>query len=361
MKETKEIDLSDSKCLIYSKNNDFSYIISDKVFELGAINHTIFDDESIFLNDLKTHSVDCLILFFTSFSRDSKSLIDRVSKTKPEVKLIVISKSDIIKSDHFEFMTFESFLKIARTEVDTPYIAVSIEESMDMSSSPCDIYIRISNSKFVKLFKKGVAISLSEIDKYSHRSKDYLFIKKEDSTSFYKKVIDGVVQKSSLGLNSNEFDYVSQIIKTLVPLSISLKIPQSVVIGVVDCHVDVFRELSNLADDSSKFVNEMKDSGRINHMILSSLISAIIIKNLEWGSNNNERKVIKCAAFHDISLKVLEQENTGHDTSLNFSKYKMHPIRSAEMLGGLSFIDNDIITMIEQHHESGDGSGFPRA
>ncbi|GEM_PF-4665194 len=361
MEEVKEIDLNDLKCLIYSKNNDFSYIISDKVFELGASHHTVFDDESTFVDTLKKQSTDCVILFFSSFDRDSKKLISLVCKLKPDSKIIVISKSDIVKSDEFDFFTFESFLKINRIEHDSPYTPISIEESMDLSSSPCDIYIRITNDKYVKLFKRGAILSLSEVEKYSHKTRNYLFIKKEDSADFYKEVASGIIQKSSLGLNANEFDYASLIIKALVPLSISLKIPQTVIISVVDSHIDVYREISTLVDTDSQYIEELKLSTKLNHMMLSSLISALIIKNLDWGNNNVERKLIKCAAFHDISLKVLEEENTSNDGSLSFSKYKMHPIFSTEMIEGLNFIDNDIITMIEQHHENGDGSGFPKA
>lgn len=361
MKETTEINLNNLKCYIYSKNKDFSYIVSDKVFELGASDFSVFDEESHFLNTLNKGAVDCLILFFTTYNRESKKLIEEVFKVRDDIKLIVLSKNEKVKSDDFTSMTFDSFLKVNRAGIDSPYSPITIEESLDITTAPCDIYVRISNEKYLKLFKNGAALSLGEIDKYRNKSEKFLYIKKEDSLLFYKNTIDDLINKSSLGLSPNEFDYVSSIIKTLVPLSIALKIPQSVVINVVDSHVDIFRELNSLGDKGRKYVDKVEHPPKLTHMLLSCLLSSVIVNRLDWGSIAVLRKVIKCGAFHDISLKVFEKESSSVDESLDFPKYKLHPLRSAEMLDGMPFIDNDIITMIEQHHENGDGSGFPRS
>jgi putative nucleotidyltransferase with HDIG domain len=106
----------------------------------------------------------------------------------------------------------------------------------------------------------------------------------------------------------------------------------------------------------------------LQHSLMTTYLSNIIIRNLDWNTISNQEKITMASLFHDIALahnNFQEQEKKsfliGIDkTDKNVpNEFIRHPQKSVELLSKVPNIP-DLFTIILEHHERPDGSGFPR-
>jgi response regulator RpfG family c-di-GMP phosphodiesterase len=103
--------------------------------------------------------------------------------------------------------------------------------------------------------------------------------------------------------------------------------------------------------------------------ILMKVLLGLAIQ-LEWNTDKTLTKLALAAYLHDIALaeklqlskidsfQQLEEQRS----TLGAANYKLvfeHPNMAATTLSGYGSIDEDIVTIIRQHHEQPDGSGYP--
>jgi len=113
-----------------------------------------------------------------------------------------------------------------------------------------------------------------------------------------------------------------------------------------------------------------KDNFIESHVgLLINICAAISIK-LSWGSKQTLEKFIFAAYLHDIALEQkphlarinnkFELENLNKDLSDEEKKLILdHPNIVSDMIKSCPEIPSDVKTIILQHHELPDGSGFP--
>ena len=105
---------------------------------------------------------------------------------------------------------------------------------------------------------------------------------------------------------------------------------------------------------------ETRDPYTANHQRRVAQLSVAIAGKLGWGAE--DQKVLESAAMiHDIgkmyvSVEVLNKP--GKLDSLEFELIKLHPASAYEILKNIDFA-GPVATMVRQHHERLDGSGYP--
>lgn len=106
------------------------------------------------------------------------------------------------------------------------------------------------------------------------------------------------------------------------------------------------------------------------HFTMTAFIACGIASAIHWNSEGTFYKLNLAAFLHDITLdnqelaavpnlRELEKKKDRFSPD-ELRKYKIHTIKAAEIAREFQEVPPDVDTIIVQHHERPDGTGFPR-
>jgi HD-GYP domain-containing protein (c-di-GMP phosphodiesterase class II) len=238
-----------------------------------------------------------------------------------------------------------------------------------------DVYIRLSNIKFVKVFKEGDIFDKKDLEKFLNQKKiDYLYLKKDSTQEFVTKFSDelsklvmapATTPETASHLAASVHEALQELGNTL---GFTPEVQQIAKNGVMMTMKSIGQSpslsqfLSLLKKDKDKYIT--------SHSVYLAQVACVFAAAMEWPSGSTFQKLTYAAFFHDIVLtnQMLAQvdnlaeleEKKAFFTPNELIVYKNHPMVSAEVIRKFSEIPADVDTIIMQHHERPDGKGFPR-
>jgi hypothetical protein len=244
-----------------------------------------------------------------------------------------------------------------------------------------NLYIRIGQDKFIKLFHEDDNTNLLDIKKYKSKGINYLYLNRETANW----VINQIQSQIDIFLKANNFRFVLRGASDTPEKRFEQKI-----LRIDDeVHVDKeFKEIIDKAVESIKtlvtkqarveqFIKNLKENENdfalfTQKINLTSLIACAIAKQLDWISKSTIDKLVFASVLSDITLAVKPQllniQNLSEferiKSSLNEEDQKnflSHPKDAANLIK--RYFTNappDTDSLVYQHHELPDGTGFPQ-
>lgn len=262
---------------------------------------------------------------------------------------------------------FPNNLKIKKDE----FIPITIHFLSLLGKVPADIYIRMSDNKFIKCINQSEVFSAEDKEKYEQKFIENLYIKKNEQCIHFNKVI---------------LDAVSEIMERRnLPLSEKMSMAHSQLVGLIKFTgatpelMDVaqkniqqtvnFIVSAPLACDFWKKINLLGEyPSRL--YTLHSMLASVVVKKLHWSSEATIYKLTLAAFLQDISLDSIPlieicdyrefTEKKGKFTSAEVKKFNEHPFKAVEILNSFRDIPPDIDRILIEQHEMPDGSGIPK-
>lgn len=108
----------------------------------------------------------------------------------------------------------------------------------------------------------------------------------------------------------------------------------------------------------------LKESGeyRYHHGVSMAVWAAILGRHIGLHRHELEKLAVGCAMC-DVGMTQLPPELLDQAENLTIAQRRIiraHPKMGAELVAGSSNVDIEILSIIENHHERMDGSGYPR-
>lgn len=278
--------------------------------------------------------------------------------------------------------TLESLLKrglLAKIKSERDYCRIKTKLLIELSPLELDIYIRLSEEKFLKLFQPGDAFEAKDLEKWKdHKNIDYLYVRAGETGSFLNKFTQSVERKaksSQATIESTEHSHavVHDTVSVLTQkLGFTVEL-QKLTRAQVQMNLNAIQNEPSL---SNAFKRLKKTGGKIaSHSLLLGYFAVLLGNRTKWASEQTSFKLSFAAFMHDIALQ--DQRLADFKTMKEFEaaqaefpdqfedprsamNLKLHPVRASEMIKGMKGAPPDVETLILQHHERPDGSGFPR-
>ncbi len=238
-----------------------------------------------------------------------------------------------------------------------------------------DIYVRLSSIKFVRLFKKGDVFDANDLTRYFHEKKiDYLYLKRDDCGEFiskFKTTLATIVLGAPLGV-PQVFQTAAAIQDSIVELAQSFGFTPELR-SIVDQNVKLVIGSVRKNEVLSEVLKHLKknQAGYLSsHSVVLAHIACCLSTKMAWHSDSTFEKLTFAALMHDIALKKdsLAQIDTKAEILLQRktisaaeeAQILSHPQAAIDSIKALAALPSDVDTIILQHHERPDGTGFPR-
>lgn len=271
-------------------------------------------------------------------------------------------------------MIQQHFKDIQSSQSQSEYCRIATELLTEVVPLRSDIYIRLSNVKYVKLFRSGSTFTKDDLQKFLFkRQVKHLYVKKTETKEFIQKF------KADLSKWLNEatagdpglLNTVSEVHELIQELSSRLGFTEEVqelarrniqlTIKSIGHNPQLIDALKNSQMKSRNYVS--------SHSVLLANISCSIAAQMEWPSNSTFQKLVLASLFHDFSfqnpeLAKLTSKKQMENIQKNISpeEYDVlihHPQLAAQAIQSFSDLPGEVDFLILQHHERPDGSGFP--
>jgi len=254
------------------------------------------------------------------------------------------------------------------------YCRIKIDTLLQAGISKFDIYIRLADQKFVRIYKKGDPENLLDLDRYKDKNVDTLFVKRDKLDD----LVEELSQKLSLELDrsattlTRTYEISTSALETIHQFSHSFGFSQELKAMTDLCVSNIIRSIQNSEKlaESLKTLQVSGDNYIYTHSVILSHVSCALASLQDWCTEDCFQKLATAALLHDISLnnEDLAKFQDLADFALatdRFSKtdqeaFKKHPYESVKALKILDSFEEDTIRIILQHHERPDGSGFPK-
>ena len=264
---------------------------------------------------------------------------------------------------------------------DDPYCRVNMNFLSILDGINKNLFIKLGNDKYIKIFNEDDNTNLVDIQKYKSKGVDYFYIKRETANW----VIGQIQNQIDIFLKANNFRFVLRGATDTPEKRFEQKILR------IDDEVHVDKEFKDTIDKAienirSTVEKEAKISSYLKtlrekqdhyalftqQINLTSLISCILAKELEWISKTTMDKLVYASVLSDITLAVRpellkiqnlhEFEKVKHKLSEEDQKiFLNHPRDAANLIKRyFNSAPPDTDSLAYQHHESADGSGFPQ-
>jgi HD-GYP domain-containing protein (c-di-GMP phosphodiesterase class II) len=272
--------------------------------------------------------------------------------------------------------------------VDTPFInqseycRIHIKFLSILDGINKNLYLRIGNDKYIKIFNEDDTTNFLDIEKYQAKGIEYLYLTRE--TAIW--VIDQIQKQINIFLMANNFRFVLRGASDTPEKRFEQKI-----LRINDeVHIDAeFKQTIERAVENIRAIVEKEE--RVEHILkklresqhdyafftqkinLTAVIAAILAKQLDWISKPTLDKLVYASVLCDITLAVRpellklrslsEFEKIKDRFSIDDQKiFLSHPKDGANLIKRyFSSAPPDTDALAYQHHEQPDGHGFPMA
>lgn len=364
--EVSELE-SEEKALLFLKNLDTapSMIIYDY-----TANAFLLED---FISYLKDHSkLVRIVVLVDKVREEGKELL------KDHHQMILMDESSLPTN-----LINESKLLFAGSPYlnDEEYCRIDIDFLSILDGINKNLYIKIGKDKFVRIYSEADNTNHLDIKKYKEKGIQYLYLKKD--TAHW--VITQIQSQIDIFLKANNFRFVLRGANE----SPEKRFEQKILRIDDEVHVDKeFKEtidkaierIMNLVSKEAKvesFLKLLKEKQNdyalfTQRMNLTSVISCTLAKQLDWISKTTMDKLVFASVLSDITLAVRPEllrihglsdfEKMKHNLSEEDQKiFLTHPQDSMNLIK--RYFTNappDTGSLVYQHHETPDGSGFPQ-
>lgn len=237
-----------------------------------------------------------------------------------------------------------------------------------------DVYIRLSERKFVKLFHEGDSFEATDMEKYTvKKGVEYLYIRKSAVDEFvhkYNADLSKVVRKArnmsvqDIGrLHENVYETTAELGRRVgftPEVQQMAKAHMQMTIASMDKSMRLGNVLDRIKSYGGQYIGA--HSGIVGYM------ACAIASKMEWASESTFQKLTLAAFLHDVTLtnhELAACNSIGEAQSKGFSdkelaQFRAHPAKGAEIARQFQEVPPDVDVIILQHHELPDGTGFPR-
>ncbi|HEX4923966.1 MAG TPA: HD domain-containing phosphohydrolase [Bdellovibrionales bacterium] len=246
-------------------------------------------------------------------------------------------------------------------------VAIPIAEFLSAAKLPVDIFIKLSESKFVHLAKAGEAVQIERLSRYENKNIEFLFIRKDDYGTYVEQnlTIAGILLNKKELAQGQRTSVLGQATRSVFrELEAVGFTPVTLVHAktIVKSTVELVEAKMSLAS----LIESMKNSSEelVAHSSAVSVVSVMIAHAMGWENKSTLEKLALGGLLHDIGLKELAPEllkkPRAEMTFEEIQQYETHSFRGMQILQSLGIVPDDVISMVYEHHENAAGQGFPR-
>lgn len=246
-------------------------------------------------------------------------------------------------------------------------IPIPIDDIINGLTTPVDLFVRLSESKYVLVLKEGSLTQKDRLSSYKDKELSYLWT---PYSSYYKLTrqniaIAGVaVSKQALN-DSAKTKFITtaanSVFEQLGQIGISKDTFENVrqiseaTVALIESHSD----LSKMFESFEKYDNHL-----LKHSMAVSVVSVMIAHEMGWKNKVTLEKISLGGLLHDIGKLSLHPQLLSKPKALmNYEElqaYELHPYRGMEMVTSLGIVPDDVVSIVYEHHENAMGLGFPR-
>jgi hypothetical protein len=353
--------------------------------------------ELIILNDIKDgkpllakSDVDLLVLNLdVSNIEESKALFKSVAKAIMLTRVLLILP-EVSVAEHPEFGTVRSFFKSAecmpkplsviklsskmmdlltgenqKDEPEVLFLPVKIDLFKPIEVLPCDIFVKISDVKFVKIVKRGQVGPITDtIERYQGKGIEFLYVEK----SAYGPLSQLLLQDLFAAEAPPVVERGIMITEAVMSVTKDLGASEVVIEAVQESYTEVIKSLekekvssllASLSRDENIFVE--------NHSYLTSVFAVMLSRHMTWSSEKIQYNLCMAALLHD---SILADHHLGHHDRDDLETIKNlpaktrdivlnHPRVLADKLSKTTKLPSDVISLISKHHEGSGKDSYP--
>ncbi|MBF0362023.1 MAG: hypothetical protein HQK49_13490 [Oligoflexia bacterium] len=251
------------------------------------------------------------------------------------------------------------------------YRKVKARRILSFNEVNCDIFIKLSEDKYVAIIRANSLYDSSIIVKYMSKGVEYFYVNKDE----YIKFSENYYSNAHLALysdcicNQEKIELLNSIHELVTEHISNIGIDKSVIEmidKVVSSSIDIVKKDEGLFDLLSSMINA-KDYLVEHSMILVYLSCAIALK-MGWSSNLTLKKLALAGMLHDLEITnpvlaiIHDCEKQKIDNIIDSEDRDIihkHTLCTAEKIHCMKNYASDVYKLILEHHENPEGNGFP--
>lgn len=241
-----------------------------------------------------------------------------------------------------------------------------IDEIITEMAVPADLFIRLSDQKFVLIAKAGTKPEIDRFRNYQSKEVVYLWVDAKEYSKLTKQALTvaGVAMQIDQWDDKAKTSAVSQAAR-----GVFTSIENQGMTPEVFHHAKQVQEVVVTMVERQKSLAEMFESLKscsdvlVAHSVAVSAISVMIGRELGFEKKENLEKLALGGLLHDIGIKGLPKHLLGRPitemTPEEIHEWQQHTFLGMDMLQKLKIVPEDIVAMAFEHHENSAGTGFP--
>ena len=250
---------------------------------------------------------------------------------------------------------------------DNQFSKISIEDFYAPKNVFFDVFIRVRNSRYIKVLRAGDRMSPERIDRYRNDKKTlWLYFKKNDLDKYvqFQNFLAGWITK----FVSEKQDIKLGIFKNVTDKYLEQSFYEGINSKVLAQGKKIAQNIGELVKKEKTLIKhlaafDVRNKEFASSSFLVTLFATAIVKKFNWKSPKTMETVAVACLFRDIGMLKLPEklmDKNIHDMSPEeLELYRTHPKLSAEMVGDSPLISHTIKQIICQHHEYYNGTGYP--
>jgi hypothetical protein len=236
---------------------------------------------------------------------------------------------------------------------------------------PFDLYVKISDEKFVKRIPAHEEVDPKVLREYQQRGINEFYFHKEHNRDFSQMLINNMINRLEGNYHSldEELEARSEVFKTVKGIVLDLGIPAKVV-EVCDSMIESITDEVLLDSQLGEYLDRLKNNPNleIQHKFieLTCLIGGLLITNMETRKVQEKlRSFIFAALFCDMTLADTELifcfNAEAFDKLTHFQRkaVQFHALKAEELITKYKNAPAEAGLIIRHHHGSLEGIGFP--
>lgn len=240
-----------------------------------------------------------------------------------------------------------------------------------MGAVPEDLYLRMTDNKFIKCMNKAETFTETDRAKYSAKSIEILFIKKGENKDFVKQVIlstlEKIMEKRSLQLAEKMAIAHAELLDLVKVTGVTEELSEA-------CrkNIDQSSRLLMKSELTAAFWSDLNLLGSYPSRLytLHSMLASVVVKKLKWHSEATMFKLTMASFLQDMTLESIALmeicdyqeflEKAPTLSSADKKNYLQHPAEASRISSSFKEVPPDIDRILLEQHEMPNGDGFPR-